>query len=440
MMSMIRNRFILGGLGTALVVSMAALAVLIGGYAGTSAQVGTKAAVNQYASKYLCGAISSPASASQVLAPGVYNTAINIHNPNNFNVTLQKKAVVSAQEPAQGMPGGRVTEVLQPDASMEVDCSQIDNLLAGPPPANPACSSIGGAGLPPSFCKGYMVTEAAQIINTPQGPQAIPAQIDVTDIITVKEEDGIWKDYTFKLHCVAPCGLPPIVDQSTNIPYRYDTAYNWPDRPATPLCYGVQTQLCDIYDIDQLVRQRLTASCACGTPSSPQLSVILVDDAFATDARSVALHYEFVQGKRVAYPKWPVQVNGCDLSIGKVGQPGVPTAGTITYTITVTCAGPVGGLGSVGNVHVHDLIPPISLFGAIVPSVGTCNAPPQESTSNLLTCDLGVMSAGSSATIVFKVDTGGNVTVQDTATVDPHNTIAEPNETNNTVTISNFVP
>jgi subtilase family serine protease len=46
------------------------------------------------------------------------------------------------------------------------------------------------------------------------------------------------------------------------------------------------------------------------------------------------------------------------------------------------------------------------------------------------------MAAGSSATIVFSVDTGNPVTVLDTATVDPHNTIAEPNEGNNTVTIA----
>ncbi|MDO8614122.1 MAG: DUF11 domain-containing protein [Dehalococcoidia bacterium] len=424
------RRSLYAGLGSLAIAVLAALVVLVATQAPSEAQVGAKSSVNQYASKFLCGVIPSPASPAQVLAPGVYNTAVNIHNSNDFDVVLQKKAVLSLPEsgtPNQGLPGLRRTEILRPDASMEVDCTEINALLAS---ANPPCVSALPGALP--FCKGYMVTEAAQIINTPQGPKAVPAQIDVTDIITIKEEDGIWKDYTFKLQCLAPC--QPIVDVNTGVVYQYGSPYNWPDRPVKPPCYNDQALQCDTYDVDNLIRTRLSVACGCPIPPAPNVTVILIDDDFATDSRDVTLDYEFVSPKPVVYPQWPVQVTGCDLGITKVGAPGVPAAGTITYTITVTCA--PNGPGSVGNVFVQDSWPPIVIFAGPTPSQGTCGPP----TANPFLCNLGPMAAGSSATITFSVDSGGPVTVSDTATVDPLNIIIEPNELNNTVTISNFVP
>ncbi len=428
MMPRVQKRFLLGGAGLVLLAVAAAIAALVVTQVQPSgAQVGAQVSVNQYAAKFLCGEIPSPASPSQILAPGVYNTAVNIHNPNNFDVTIQKKAVLSLPEsgnPDQGLPGQRATHILRPDASMEVDCHEIDSLLAS---ANPPCSSTGNAALPPSLCKGYVVVEAARVINTPTGQKIVPAVIDVTDILTVKEEDGIWKDYTYQLTCTLAAGCQPMVNSANVVVFRYGTPYNWPDRPPVPPCYKDQTLLCDIYDVNQLITQRVQAAC-CAIP--PGVVIQLVDVGFATDSRDVSLDFEFVTPKPVAYPQWPVQVNGCDLGISKVGLPGVPGLGTITYTITVTCA--PGPLGSGGNVHVHDSWPPIIIFAGPTPSQGTCGPP----TANPFECDLGVMAAGSSATIVFSVDTGNPVTVLDTATVDPHNTIAEPNESNNTVTIA----
>ncbi len=299
-----KRKFFFGGFGTLGLVLLAVGLMFVARADTSDAQVGnTTTSVNQYASKFLCGNIPSPASASQVLAPGVYNTAVNIHNPNNFDVTLQKKAVVSVIEPGQGLPGNRLTETLHPDASMEVDCGQIDSLLTS---ANPVCSSVGNALVPASFCKGYMVTEAARQVQIGGQVKYFAAQIDVTDIITIKEEDGIWKDYTFNIRCIQPGGNCPLIQNGSSGVFRYDMPYNWPDRPVTPPCYGNQTQLCDIYDVDTLVRQRLAAACSCTLPL--QTTIIAIDVShvnFATDSRDVTLDYEFVSPKFVTYPCWP---------------------------------------------------------------------------------------------------------------------------------------
>ena len=305
-----KRKLFFGGFGTLGLVLLAAVLMFVARAETSDAQVGnTTTIVNQYAAKFLCGEIPSPASPSQILAPGVYNTAVNIHNPNNFDVTIQKKAVISAIEPQQGLPGQRATHTLKPDASMEVDCHEIVNLLAN---ATPACT----APVPPVsplFCKGYLVTEAARQVFDDGKVKYRPAQLDVTDIITVKEEDGIWKDYTFQLRCLQAGGCQPIKDINTGVVYRYDSPYNWPDRPVKPPCYNNQTQICDIYDVDTLIRQRLNTACGgCGFPL--QSTIIAVDLRFvnfATDSRDVTLDFEFVSPKFVTYPCWPKGTTAC---------------------------------------------------------------------------------------------------------------------------------
>ncbi|MDO8614123.1 MAG: hypothetical protein Q7T33_00105 [Dehalococcoidia bacterium] len=294
------RRFLFGGTGSVLVMLLVAMALLVVMQPSTGgAQAGSTTAVNQYASKFLCGVISSPASPAQILAPGVYNTAVNIHNPNNFDVTIQKKAVVSVPEsvqpPAlnQGLPGQRATHILKPDASMEVDCSEIAALAAS---AQPPCTGAAGA---VGFCKGYLVVEAAFPQTVGGQVKYFAAQLDVTDILTIKEEDGIWKDYTFSLRCTVAAGCQAIPN------FRFDTPYNWPDRPVKPPCYNDQTLLCDIYDVDTLIRQRI------GAIARPDIFIDVTHVNFATDSRDVTLDFEFVSPKIIRYPCWPKGTAAC---------------------------------------------------------------------------------------------------------------------------------
>ena len=54
--------------------------------------------------------------------PGVYQTAVNIHNPNPQVVRLRKKLAVRSGEISAFVDGG-----LKPDEATSVDCSQVQN-------------------------------------------------------------------------------------------------------------------------------------------------------------------------------------------------------------------------------------------------------------------------------------------------------------------------
>jgi hypothetical protein len=78
--------------------------------------------VFQYATKVVCGK-----SDGKVLAPGVYFTAINVHNPTYTTIGLRVKIAVALP----GLQPGPVSEFheakLGPDEALEIDCPDIFN-------------------------------------------------------------------------------------------------------------------------------------------------------------------------------------------------------------------------------------------------------------------------------------------------------------------------
>lgn len=84
----------------------------------------------------------------------------------------------------------------------------------------------------------------------------------------------------------------------------------------------------------------------------------------------------------------PVSV---DLSITKQGPATIPAGADVTYTITVTNPGPTAAT----NVVVTDDLPPSLTFVSATPTQGSCN------TSDPVTCTLGGLAAGASATVTL---------------------------------------
>ena len=340
-MTLVRPKkpLLLGGLGTALLILGAAVAVLLlaGVRPGGATHVPNAPAhaVNQYSAKFLCGLITQEADPFKPLAPGTYNTAINIHNPNDFQVTIQKKAVISVPERNGfpfGQPGARVTELLNPDASMEIDCTDVLLLLNGGPGGGGAVPPCGPTSPPPvlwsDFCKGYVVIEAARIVIGPVVSSGVPAQLDVTDILTVKEEDGIWKDYSFNLYCNLPAVQCPQfaypnnpllanLRYSTTAPTLVQYPMNMPHRPQIPACYKTPGLACQPYDADAEIRNSLRAYCNgaggvnCANFGVPQVAVEFLEADYATDSRDVSLDFEFVSPKVVRYNCWPKGSAAC---------------------------------------------------------------------------------------------------------------------------------
>ncbi|MFY9557365.1 MAG: hypothetical protein WAV47_21855 [Blastocatellia bacterium] len=77
----------------------------------------------QYAAKFLCTAnIPGTTQTTSSLLPGVYQTVVNIHNPNKETARLRMKIAV-----AGGPISGFRKSKLEPDEAAKVDCADIAN-------------------------------------------------------------------------------------------------------------------------------------------------------------------------------------------------------------------------------------------------------------------------------------------------------------------------
>jgi hypothetical protein len=76
--------------------------------------------VLEYAVKFVCGKPENP-----VVAPGIYFTAINVHNPRSVKVNFVKKIAVALPSEKAG-PVTRFFRVsLDKDSALEIDCPDI---------------------------------------------------------------------------------------------------------------------------------------------------------------------------------------------------------------------------------------------------------------------------------------------------------------------------
>ena len=124
----------------------------------------------EYSAKFLCGVVDvqSPAAA---VRPGIYETSINIHNPQLPvtplpSVTFVKKVVVALPEGEKPIPPSQFRrDVLQADFAEQVDCKIIRGML-------------GPAGAAP-FIEGFVV-----LIVFP-APLATLHELDVVGVYTV---------------------------------------------------------------------------------------------------------------------------------------------------------------------------------------------------------------------------------------------------------------
>ena len=80
--------------------------------------------VFQYAAKFVCG--KSP---GEIVAPGVYFTAINVHNPTYDSIRFAVKAAVALPGLQPGSVSPFVGARLGPDEALEIDCPDVRKLL-----------------------------------------------------------------------------------------------------------------------------------------------------------------------------------------------------------------------------------------------------------------------------------------------------------------------
>lgn len=98
----------------------------------------------RYPVKFVCG-VPVVEAEREAVKPGNYATAINVHNPSlQGEVRFRKKAVRALPQGVEQPPPSEFrVDLLQPNRALEIDCTNIRDLLGGPPP--------------PEFIKGFVV-------------------------------------------------------------------------------------------------------------------------------------------------------------------------------------------------------------------------------------------------------------------------------------------
>jgi uncharacterized repeat protein (TIGR01451 family) len=113
-----------------------------------------------------------------------------------------------------------------------------------------------------------------------------------------------------------------------------------------------------------------------------------------------------------------------DLSITKSGTPDPAlVGGTLTYTLSVTNH----GSGTATGVTVTDPLPATVTLASATPSQGTC-----ASAGGTVTCSLGSLANGATATVTIRVTATAKVTIVNTATVRANE--RDPNPADNSAT------
>ncbi len=107
----------------------------------------------QYAVKFVCGRPISPDTIMPPVAPGVYYTAINVHNPSSRLVGFRKKFAVALPFERAGEIRGFFAAKLGPDEALEIDCQDILNHFRVRRPGFPPTGRL------PRFLKGFAIIQ-----------------------------------------------------------------------------------------------------------------------------------------------------------------------------------------------------------------------------------------------------------------------------------------
>jgi uncharacterized repeat protein (TIGR01451 family) len=131
-------------------------------------------------------------------------------------------------------------------------------------------------------------------------------------------------------------------------------------------------------------------------------------------------------------PSMDFVVPGADLAITKTDSPDPVKGGqNLTYTIVVTNNGPSTATG----VTMTDQLPKNAGYASAATTKGSCTAKPSRA---LVTCALGDMASGTSATITIVVKSPTKGTITNTASVTATSP-PDPNPSNNTATATTGV-
>ncbi|MCC7201161.1 MAG: DUF11 domain-containing protein [Nitrospirae bacterium] len=172
--------------------------------------------------------------------------------------------------------------------------------------------------------------------------------------------------------------------------------------PTQGSCSGTGTVTCNLGSIANGANATVTIVV------NPTITGTIYNSASVSSAE-----YDYDKSNNTA-SKVPTTVNlppvvpVADLSISKIDSPDPVMVGdSLLYTITVTNNGPDGATG----VKVTDTLPVGVSMSSAIPSQGTCSG------TDTVTCDLGSLGSGASATVLITVTPSSTGTIYNSATV-----------------------
>jgi hypothetical protein len=128
----------------------------------------------EYSAKFLCGVVEEKEPGAAPVRPGIYETSINIHNPEilpGASVIFLKKVVLAPREGQEPSAPSRFRrDILKSDFAEHVDCKVIRSMLG------PAAGS--------SFVEGFVVLIVVPIKGT------MPTELDVVGVYTVSTPES----------------------------------------------------------------------------------------------------------------------------------------------------------------------------------------------------------------------------------------------------------
>lgn len=160
----------------------------------------------------------------------------------------------------------------------------------------------------------------------------------------------------------------------------------------------------------------------CKTDATGKVTFTYTGTSAGTDTINAAITVDGSRQTATATKTWEAVTSGADLSITKDDDADPVTVGaTITYTLTVRNNGPSTATG----VAVSDPLPAATTFLSATPSQGSCGSP-------AVTCNLGSLASGSTATVTVKVTANSAGTISNRATVGANE--PDPDSANNSDT------
>jgi uncharacterized repeat protein (TIGR01451 family) len=165
--------------------------------------------------------------------------------------------------------------------------------------------------------------------------------------------------------------------------------------------------------------------------TTPQTSTLTVSTATTTPVGMFPLSITASSGtqQHMTAVTLVVATDSADLSLTKTGSPNPVAVGTnLTYTISATNQGPAVATG----VQVMDTPPGGAVFVSATPTQGECSGD-----SSGVTCSIGTLDVGSSATVTMVVTPQTVGSVSNTATVTGDQ--SDPNPDNNSATAVTMV-